>query len=161
MCYTHYGVRGARGGDCSLQGTWHRRRMRLCVIVYALCCIKVSTRENTLYAVRSVWTAKCSAPCSCQSHVAFARHSASPFGIETKGTEVVQCLRNRHAVVVPMCTANPPRLVRRHPVRRPLVVKACPQIPNIMEAGIRQRAPRSQRAEVVREAANLSSTAYP
>ena len=105
--------------------------------------------------------AQCSALChDChdETHAAFARHTVSLCSSVTKGTEVVQCLWNCYAGCVPMGIANPPRLRAVVPRRLlPRLMDAGPQTANIREKGIRQVVPRSLRAEVVLEGANLHS----
>lgn len=158
MHYTHYGAHCSRGGDCSWQRTWHRRHMRLCGIIYELCCFIFTIMYCTLNGYRRVRGTQCSALCHDETHAAFARHTVSLCSSVKKGTEVVHCLWNCYAGCVPMGIANPPRLRAVVPRRLlPRLMDAGPQMANIMERGIRQVVPRSLRAEVALEGANLHS----
>ena len=49
--YTHYEARRVRGGEmpCPLPGKPHRRHMRLCGIIHALCCMMITITYYTHY----------------------------------------------------------------------------------------------------------------
>lgn len=133
------------GGTCDYEASY----MHL-VVLYSLSCNIFS-----MGCVGSGAATSC-APCPCQTHEAFARLTGSPIGIETKGTEVVQCLRHCHADVGPMGIGNPLRIVRCQPGRMlAFCMHAGPRIPSITEEGIRQLG--SRRVEEVLEGADLHS----